>query len=417
MVTHEDYTDDQIVAGLTETAKTVTRLMLSLLALGLFSLLAIGQPDAYLLYPAATVSVPSVGATSAKALLIVGPLLLIGVRIYLQVYVQHWHHLDEIANDRAVKRAIVISPMRHPVLRRLSEAVLYLLVPAILAAFTWKAMAIPKELGYGLLILTVFVTLVHLSQAWRREWSVRLVLCTYITAGIGVIGGAMFLERFQRPLDLHYADLSKTDLSFSDLRDANLQHANLKDADLSFSDLRDANLRRANLKGSEQIGTNLSGVALNGADVSGAELSGANLNGANLSGASLIGAGLFGAKLTGADFFGANLSKTGLFGANLSGANLTAADLSGADLSGANLQMANLSGANLSRAGLSGANLAGANLSGASLIAADVRLGRLLFNKQLRQATDLPQELLDPACGDIATVLPAGLTINNCLRE
>ena len=45
-VADEQYTEDQIVEGLSETARTVNRLMITLLALGLFSLLAIGQPDA-----------------------------------------------------------------------------------------------------------------------------------------------------------------------------------------------------------------------------------------------------------------------------------------------------------------------------------------------------------------------------------
>ena len=120
----QSYTAEQIADGLNETAKTVNRLMLTLLGLGLFSLLAIAQPDAYLLNPAESVSVPTVGAASAKAVLIIGPLMLVAVRAYLQIYVDHWRNLDGIAMDRDIRLPAVVSPMRHALLRLLIGTVL-----------------------------------------------------------------------------------------------------------------------------------------------------------------------------------------------------------------------------------------------------------------------------------------------------
>ena len=223
MATDEEYTDEQIADGLSETAKTVNRLMLTLLALGLFSLLAIGQPDAYLLNPAATVELPSVGAASAKALLIVGPLLLIGVRIYLQIYVQHWREFDTIANARKIKGAAVVSPMRHNLLRLMVGAVFYFLVPIALAAFTWKGMAIPKWWGYGLFFSAVFVSIVNFTLNLYRErfdWWVRIYFAGNITVIIfvGFIYHTENTDYLRRTFDLRAANLVTADRKAQGLR-------------------------------------------------------------------------------------------------------------------------------------------------------------------------------------------------------
>ena len=70
-------------------------------------------------------------------------------------------------------------------------------------------------------------------------------------------------------------DLSRTKLSFADLRNANLRNANLFSADLKLTDLRDANL----------IGAILDKADLRGADLTGADLTSAYMSETNFCGA------------------------------------------------------------------------------------------------------------------------------------
>ena len=126
----------------TQTAQTINRLMLTLLALGLASALTLGLPDSYLLTTTQTVSMPFAGAASFKVLLVVGPVVVIAVRVYLEIYVAHWRRLDDLLRRSPsvqVKRLPVVSPFRHPLLRWYAAFVLYPLVPLILGIFTYEA--------------------------------------------------------------------------------------------------------------------------------------------------------------------------------------------------------------------------------------------------------------------------------------
>ncbi len=162
-------------------------------------------------------------------------------------------------------------------------------------------------------------------------------------------------------------NLSGTDLSGTQLLDADLSGAQL-----AYGDLSDTNFYYADLSGADLSGADLSGANFYHADLSGANLSGANLSSAKLAYANLSSVDLRGADLRNAHFRGADLSS-----ANLSSAKLAHADLRRADLSGANLSSAKLAYADLSRASLTEANLSGANLSGA-----DFRSG--LFGRPLK---------------------------------
>ena len=96
---------------------------------------------------------------------------------------------------------------------------------------------------------------------------------------------------------------------------------------------------------------NLSRANLSGTDLSRANLSGANLSGANLSGTDLSRANLYRANLAGANLSGANLYRANLYRANLAGDNLAGANLAGTDLYRANLSGTDLSGTDLAKYG------------------------------------------------------------------
>jgi len=89
-------------------------------------------------------------------------------------------------------------------------------------------------------------------------------------------------------LSLEWADLSRANLSDTNLSDANLSRADLSDASLSDTNLSGANLNRAALIRADLSGANLIRADLSGANLSGANLIRADLSGANLSDAILL---------------------------------------------------------------------------------------------------------------------------------
>ncbi|MCB2182525.1 MAG: pentapeptide repeat-containing protein [Desulfobulbaceae bacterium] len=131
----------------------------------------------------------------------------------------------------------------------------------------------------------------------------------------------------------------------------------IEDKECVQCDLSKSNLRYAKLKNADAEKINLSGADLQGAVLSGANLRGANLEGAIFSGADLSGADLSGANLKGANLEEANLEDAILQDANLSGARMVEAVLEDADVHNADLEKANLHWANLREANLNGANL------------------------------------------------------------
>jgi uncharacterized protein YjbI with pentapeptide repeats len=302
--------------------------------------------------------------------MLLGPAVLIVLRAYLQICVEHSDRLDRLARSMSVVRAPTLVPLQNPLIRLLSGLTFYLLLPAAMLLFAWKAAVFPRW-GLGLLSVAVAVIASHASLLFRRlSWRWKALL----SVGAAVIAGAVMLGFGppRRPFDLFRANLSGQLLVGEDLREADLELANLRGADLRLANLNDAYLWNANL--------------------SGADLRRANLNGAYL----------WNANLSGADLRLANLSGAFLFAANLSGADLSGADLSGAVL----LRSTKLDGANLSGANLRGAHLTDVDPSRATLLSGD-----------LSGALGLTQSQLDEACGDSDTKLPTepkGLTLKAC---
>jgi uncharacterized protein YjbI with pentapeptide repeats len=301
-----------------------------------------------------------------------GPVLFLGVlivlRVYLQIYVEHSDRLDRLARSVSVVRAPTLVPLQNPLIGLFSGLIFYTLLPVAMVLFAWKA-AVFRGWGLGLFTVAVAVIASHVMLPFSRfSWQSRGLLTVGVAIWVGLI--MLTFAPLHRPLDLDHANLSGHWLPQADLREA----------DLSYADLRDATLPGATL-----LGANLSDATLRGATLSGANLSGANLSGADLSGVDLSSDLYWGR---------ANLS-----GVNLRGANLTRADLSGLNRLG--VLGANLTRANLSRAELNDANLSDANLSGADL----------------SDAKNLTQTQLDKACGNANTKLPEGLTLKPCSTD
>src|SRR6516162_8013440 len=423
---------DLISKARDETATQVTRVGLTFLGTAAFCLLSLLSPDTALLGGSEKINVPFAGPMSFFGFMLLGPAVLIVLRVYLQIYVEHSDRLDRLARSVSAVRAPTLVPLQNSLIWLFSGLIFYMLLPETILLFAWKAAVFPAW-GLGLFSVALAVIASHVMLPFSKfSWRSKGLLS--VSAAI-IAGGVMLgLAPPHLPFNLFRASLSGQWLVNQDFRKAylelaNLSGANLSRANLSGAKLFDANLSGANLSGANLGGANLSGATLSNANLSLAGLSGNNLSLADLSDANLGNADLIGANLIGANLSNANLSLAGLsgadlngaklFDANLSGANLSRADLSDANLgnaglSGADLSLAHLSGANLSRADLSRADLSGANLSRADLSAADLSDANLgnagLSGATLSNAKNLTQTQLDEACGN-ATKLPEGLTI------
>jgi uncharacterized protein YjbI with pentapeptide repeats len=386
---------DLISKARDETATQVTRLGLTFFGTAAFCLLSLLSPDATLLGGSEKINVPFAGPVSFLGFMVLGPTVLLLLRVSLQIYVEHNARLDRLARSVSVVRAPTLVPLQNSLIRLFSASIFYLLLPVTMLLFAWKAAVFPSW-GLGLFGVAVAVIVSHAALLFHMlprsdvslvfgiavadivgrvstsPWRSKVLLS--VSAAIIAMVVAFGFGGLRRPFYLYRASLLGLDLGGGDLRSANLIRASLSSANLSHTNLLNADLSGANL-----LKANVSGANLNGAILSSANLSDTDLLNADLGVANLRGANLFRANLRGANLFRANLRGASLNIANLSGANLGAANLSDADLSSANL---------------SGANLSGANLSG---------------------ARNLEQMQLDNACGNVNTTLPKGLKLQPCV--
>jgi pentapeptide repeat protein len=314
---------DAVVKARDDTAAQVNRILLTFVGTFVFYVLSLLTPDSALLASGEKLNVPLAGPVSFDGFMLLGPAVLIVLRVYLQIYAEHQGRLDRIAQLIPAARSSLLTPDENPLLRMFRGLAFYLLLPLAMLAFWWKAAVFPKW-GLAFAIVAAAVIAMHLTLLFHRlSWNRRAV----ITLGVTILAMAVTLS-----------------FGISVRRPFNLFRANLADQWLPKIDLKDANL----------YATKLTGAVLGAANLTGAVLGAANLTGADLGAANLTDGELLEANLAGAD---------------LTRADLTRADLTGADLTGANLTRADLPGTHLTDAKLIGANLTGANLDGANGLA------------------------------------------------
>jgi Pentapeptide repeats (8 copies) len=280
---------DLISKARDETATQVTRIGLTFLGTTAFCLLSLLSPDSALLGGSEKINVPLAGPVSFFGFMLLGPALLIGLRVYLQIYAEHSDRLDRLARSVSVARAPTLIPLQNSLIRLFSGLTFYILLPVAMLLFAWKAAVFPAWgsglLGVGVAVIASHVLLPFGKFSWRSKGVVSVSAA--IIAGI-IAGGVVFkFELLHRPFNLFRANLSGQWLVLQDLRKANLQFADLRGAYLFIANLTDAVLIRANLSGANLIGADLSGAYLFSANLSDADLSDAELSGANLSGADL----------------------------------------------------------------------------------------------------------------------------------
>jgi hypothetical protein len=277
---------DLLSKAMDETATQVTRIGLTFLGTAAFCLLSLLSPDSALLGGSEKINVPLAGPVSFFGFMLLGPAVLIALRFYLQIYVEHSDRLDRLARSVWVVRAPTLVPLQNTLIRFFGGLIFYMLLPVAMMLFAWKAAVFPAW-GSGLFGLAVAVIVSHVTLPFSKfSWRLNGVLS--VSAAI-IAGGIMvsFVGPLHRQFDLYHANLSGQWLLGEDLRKANLSAANLSRANLSGADLREANLSRANLSSADLRAANLSRANLSGADLREAYLVATDLSDADLSDADL----------------------------------------------------------------------------------------------------------------------------------
>jgi hypothetical protein len=154
---------DLISKARDETATQVTRIGLTFLGTAAFCLLSLFSPDSALLGGSEKINVPLAGPVSFFGFMLLGPAVLIALRAYLQIYVEHSDRLDRLARSVPLVRAPTLVPLRNPLIRVLSGVTFYLLLPLALLLFAWKAAVFPRW-GSGLLGVATGVLVSHLLE-------------------------------------------------------------------------------------------------------------------------------------------------------------------------------------------------------------------------------------------------------------
>ena len=135
-----------------KTGDFIARLMMGYAGFAVFCVFTLFSPDRGMTGATANVDMPLAGTVLFLAFMVVAPVVLIGMRIYLEVYVQRWRHLD--AELDAETEPMTVSPLKHPLLRHFSAFVLEFVLPATLVLFTLKAAA-KEDWGEAFLLLTL----------------------------------------------------------------------------------------------------------------------------------------------------------------------------------------------------------------------------------------------------------------------
>lgn len=363
---------EKLLDAYSQTGQRVTQLLITLFGVASFCFLSLLASDRSLLEAESTLDVPFAGRVSFLGFMIIGPILLIGLRLYLTFFHEHWKALERALESSPAVRAPTVSLLTDPRLRLFSGFLLYCAVPLLMIGFLWKAAALP---GWGSYFLPPTAAVIgwHLSLAMglspRRRVLKAAALVVPVVAAL--LAAGLYPDYFRRSMHLSRVELAGANLAGVDLRDANLRRANLaganlQGANLEGADLFRANLQEVNLNGARLVEAQLSWIDLRGADLSGVESgapsqqAGIRSGPANLDGADLKYADLRGADLRGARFEGATLFRADLQGATLSVTDFIRADLSELRGQGLRFRDSVLLDANLDRADLRGADLMGA---------------------------------------------------------
>lgn len=268
-----DGEQQQIAEARVKTGDFIARLMMAYTGFAAFCVFALDSPDRLMIDAQANLNMPFAGTVSFLAFMVVAPVVLIGMRVYLEVYVQRWRQLDEELDADSEPKTL--SPLKQPLLRCFFYLMFYFLLTAMLVLFMWKARA-KEDWGEVFLLLTVVCTVAQVYQFVRRRWSLPAALVVAVPGSLFVfvlLGVDYEWELPHRGLELSRENLEAAYLVGKDLRLAVLVGANLTGARLVSVDLTDADLTRADLTNADLTFADLTNATLTNANLTNADLS------------------------------------------------------------------------------------------------------------------------------------------------
>jgi hypothetical protein len=180
--------------------------MLTFVGTAAFCLLSLATPDSSLLTSSEKLNVPGAGPVSFFGFMLLGPAILIVLRIYLQIYVEHSDRLSRIAQRMPVARAPTLAPLKNPLIRAFSALTIYLLLPVTMLLFAWKA-AVFASWGSGLFCVAAGTIASHaMLRLHKVSWRIRALL----SIGVAILAGGVMLGfgPLRRPFELYRANLS-----------------------------------------------------------------------------------------------------------------------------------------------------------------------------------------------------------------
>ncbi|HJQ83841.1 MAG TPA: pentapeptide repeat-containing protein [Candidatus Binatia bacterium] len=419
-------------------------LFLSMLGSCAYAWLAIAMTtDAHLLTDSNSSPLPFISTSvPIAAFYVATPLLLLGVYVYFQLYLQRlWEAIASLPAvfpdgrplDQKVSPWLLNGLLRpqfvrlgdRPPLSSLQAGLGVLLawgvVPATLLGF-W-ARYLPRhdclgtfiQAGMFVTALVFAVVSMNLSgSTLRREtFAKRSLAARAVVMGLLGIVALGFVSTLGIPAHGHGVEEPPSDSveGFSarirqridDLRCGHCVAAVLSGEEVS--------IKESGSPGKAEAAT-VRGAPLRRGDLRYARAEGAFLVNADLREADFASAKLMAADLRGADLHGANLNAAELRGSDLRGANLYGADLRRSSLFWARLQKANLAGANLERANLFGACLRGTKGLVPAQVRAAARWEFAFYDDDLREQLKLPadhNENLKSALADLSTQIENAL--------
>jgi hypothetical protein len=324
---------EKLLEAYTQTGQRVTQLLITLFGVVSFCFLSLLASDRSLLGAESTLDVPFAGRVSFLGFMIIGPILLIGLRLYVTFFHQHWKALELALESSSAVRAPTVSLLTDPRLQLFSGFLLYCAVPLLMIGFLWKAAGLP---GWGSFFLPPTAAVVgwHLALAIGSSSRLRVLrgIAFVVPVAAALLAVGLYPDSFRRSMRLSRAELAGANLAGFDLRGADLRRANLEHANLG-ADLSGVETGAP----AEQAGIKLGPANLDRAHLAYADLRGADLRGTRFEGATLFHANLRGAILSVTDFIRADLTQVRGQELDFQDSMLWDASLDGADLRGANL--------------------------------------------------------------------------------
>ncbi|MEH6445977.1 MAG: pentapeptide repeat-containing protein [Oceanospirillaceae bacterium] len=233
-----------------EISNTVRRVMLSLLAYALFCGLTLASSnDTSLFGVSSEIKLPIAGTLiSYSTFLTVGPLIMVGLVVYLHLFLQSANSLGRPSGANPLP---YLFNMDNPIAVALSGFLLYWLPVLMLFQFAWKATPQPiagfwlglASTGMGIVMVYLYMVRMPAEKQGASRWLVNVMFFIFtLLFAIQIASSGAILKR---PLLLDQAPFEGLDLSGVDFRKASLKKADFKRTKLIGTNLRGADLSGA----------------------------------------------------------------------------------------------------------------------------------------------------------------------------